>query len=268
MVVFLNVKINLGLDIIAKRPDGYHNIESCFYPIPLTDALEVIESNKLSFTSSGISIPGNTEDNLCLKAYTLLKERYDLPPVAIHLHKHIPIGAGLGGGSADGAFMLKLLNEKFSLHIDNQELEKLVGKLGSDCPFFIENKPVFVEGTGNVFSPIEVSLKGMYLVLVMPDVHVSTAEAYAGVVPQKPEIDLKSALEQKPVDQWRGLVKNDFEQSVFAQYRELEDIKNQLIKEGALYASMTGSGAGVYGVFEAQPELKLNQTNVVFEIKN
>ena len=127
MVVFPNAKINLGLDIIAKRPDGYHNIESCFYPIPLTDALEVIESNKLSFTSSGISIPGNTEDNLCLKAYTLLKERYDLPPVAIHLHKHIPIGAGLGGGSADGAFMLKLLNEKFSLHIDNQELEKLVG---------------------------------------------------------------------------------------------------------------------------------------------
>ena len=257
MVVFPNAKINLGLNIIEKRTDGYHNIESCFYPIPLTDALEVIESDKLSFTSSGIPIPGDPESNLCLKAYHLLKKHYDLPLVEIHLHKNIPIGAGLGGGSSDGAFMLKLLNEKFELGIDNPALEKLAGELGSDCPFFIENKPVFVEGKGNVFSPVEVSLKGKYLVLVMPDVHVSTAQAYAGITPQQPEAGLKEILEQKPMKRWQDLVKNDFEESVFAKHPELERIKNQLIEEGAIYASMTGSGAAVFGVFEEKPILQL-----------
>lgn len=253
MVVFPNAKINLGLNITEKREDGYHNIESCFYPIPLTDALEVIESNVLSFASSGIPIPGNEEDNLCLRAYHLIKEKYNIPPVAIHLHKHIPIGAGLGGGSSDGAFMLKLLNEKFNLNIGNKELEELAGKLGSDCPFFIENKPVFVEGTGNVFSPIDVSLKGKYLVLAMPDIHISTAEAYRGVVPNQPESNLKEVLEQTPVDQWQGQVKNGFETSVFNKFPEIVEIKNQLIEKGALYASMTGSGAAVFGVLEEKP---------------
>lgn len=263
MVVFPNAKINLGLNIVEKRLDGYHNIESCFYPIPLTDAMEVIESDMLSFTSSGIPIPGEPENNLCLRAYELLKEQYNLPPVAIHLHKHIPIGAGLGGGSADGAFMLKLLNEKFELDLDNPTLEKLARLLGSDCPFFIENKPVYVEGSGNVFSPIEISLKGKYLVLVMPEVHVSTAEAYSGITPQKPEADLKSNLEQKEVGQWQNEIKNDFETSVFGKYPELESIKNELINAGALYASMTGSGAAIFGIYKNEPVLKL--THKVFK---
>ncbi len=257
MVVFPNAKINLGLNIIEKRQDGDHNIESCFYPIPFTDALEVIESKKLSFTSSGIPIPGNSKDNLCLKAYHLLKGQFDIPPVAIHLHKHIPIGAGLGGGSADGAFMIKLLNEKFNLEISVEEQEKLAGQLGSDCPFFIQNKPVFVEGTGNVFSDIDFSLKGYYLALALPNVYVSTPNAYASIIPVKSSINLKSMLQNTPVQAFQGVVKNDFETPVFKKYSALELIKQELIKQGALYASMSGSGSAVYGIFKEVPQLNL-----------
>lgn len=254
MVVFPNAKINLGLNIVEKRLDGYHNIESCFYPIPYTDALEVIESKNLTFTSSGIPIPGNREDNLCVKAYNLLKARFSLPPVAIHLHKNIPIGAGLGGGSSDGAFMIKLLNEKFNLQIILAEQERLASKLGSDCPFFIRNKPMYVEGTGNVFSDIAFSLKDKYLVLVMPGIHISTADTYAGIVSTKPVGNLKSILNNSSVETYQGVVKNDLELSVFAKHPELEKIKNNLTEQGALYTSMSGSGSTIFGVFDSEPK--------------
>ncbi len=255
MLVFPNAKINIGLNIIDKLSTGYHRIESCFYPIPLTDALEVIESDTLSFTSSGIAIPGHKKDNLCLQAYQLVKAEYNIPPVAIHLHKNIPVGAGLGGGSADGAFMIKLLNQKFKLGMPEDEQERLAAKLGSDCPFFIRNKPVFVEGTGNVFSKIDLSLTGYYLVLVMPNIHVSTKEAYAAIIPQKPIINLKKKLENTPIINLKKHTKNDFEIPVFNQHPELSKIKNQLVKQGAIYASMSGSGASIYGIFKNKPQL-------------
>ena len=263
MVVFPNAKINLGLNVIEKRLDGYHNIESCFYPIPFTDALEVIESETLSFSSSGIDIPGDQSDNLCLKAYHLIKEEFDIPPVAIHLHKHIPIGAGLGGGSSDGAFMIKLLNEKFDLGISLDNQEKFASQLGSDCPFFIRNKPVYVEGTGSKFSNINLSLQGKHLVLVMPNIHVSTADAYAGVMASKPKSRLKDTLETVPFIKLQHAVKNDFEGSVFQQYPELEQLKLELIEQGASYASMTGSGAAVFGLFDYKPEFA---SNYAFEV--
>jgi len=257
MVVFPNAKINLGLTITEKRLDGYHNIESCFYPIPLVDALEVVESKKLSFTSSGISIPGNTDDNLCLKAYYLLKEKHNLPPVAIHLHKNIPIGAGLGGGSSDGAFMIKLLNDKFNLGESADQMENMALKLGSDCPFFIRNEPLFVEGTGNLFSKINLELKGYFLALALPQIHVSTAQAYAGITPKKPIINLKEVLENPDLGLWDSHIKNDFEYSVFKLHPSLAIIKNSLKKAGALYTSMTGSGSAVFGLFKTEPNIEL-----------
>ncbi len=266
MVVFPNAKINLGLNIIDKRPDGYHSIESCFYPIPLTDALEVIESDILSFASSGIEIPGNKTDNLCLKAYHLVKESYDVPTVAIHLHKHIPIGAGLGGGSADGAFMINLLNEKFNVGMSVEEMEKLAAKLGSDCPFFIKNEPVFVEGTGNLFSEINFSLQGKYLVVIMPEIHVSTGQAYSGIYPSKPNSNLKKDLETLEFSEFQSVVKNDFEKSVFGQFPALVEIKEALLNAGAVYSSMSGSGSAIFGVFESKPEFTSVHSFQVFEL--
>ncbi len=266
MVVFPNAKINIGLNIVKKLSNGYHSIESCFYPIPLTDALEAIESNTLSFASSGIEIPGNKTDNLCLKAYHLVKEGYDVPTVAIHLHKNIPIGAGLGGGSADGAFMIKLLNEKFNFGMSVVEMEKLAAKLGSDCPFFIKNEPVFVEGTGNLFSEINFSLQGKFLVVVMPEIHVSTAQAYAGVSPQKPASNLKKDLTTLGLSAFQSVVKNDFEKSVFGRFPALVEIKEALLKAGAIYASMSGSGSSIFGVFENKPEFSSEHSFQVFEL--
>ena len=266
VVVFPNAKVNIGLNITSKRPDGFHNIESCFYPIPFTDALEVIESKELSFTSSGISIPGNSDDNLCLKAYHLLNQIHNLPPVAIHLHKNIPIGAGLGGGSSDGAFMIKLLNEKFNLEISLEEQESLAGQLGSDCPFFIRNKPVYVEGTGNIFSEINLSLKGKYLVLIMPSIHVSSADAYNGIIPSKPLKVLKQVLESSTAEAYQGTVENDFEKSVFKQYPTLVQLKNELVKQGVVYASMSGSGSSIFGLFEKEPKISFDYFHQIMKL--
>ena len=266
MVVFPNAKINIGLNIVKKLPSGYHAIESCFYPIPLTDALEVIENDTLSFASSGIEIPGNETDNLCLKAYRLVKQNHSIPAVAIHLHKNIPIGAGLGGGSSDGAFMIKLLNQKFDLQMRAEEMEALAGQLGSDCPFFIKNKPVFVEGTGNEFSEIDFSLQGKYLVLIMPKIHVSTAQAYSGVIPATPDNGLKKGLERLDFSQLQSVVKNDFEKSVFYQFPALLEVKEDLLGAGAIYASMSGSGSAVYGIFESKPTFASSHPFQVFQL--
>lgn len=255
MVVFPNAKINVGLNIIKKRKDGYHDIASCFVPISYHDVLEVIENKKFSFASSGLSIPGKPEDNLCVKAYRLLKRDFGLPEVSIYLHKLIPIGAGLGGGSSDAAFVLKCLNVLFELFLDDSILEDYAAQLGSDCPFFIRNQPVMAYGTGNEFKDIALDLSGQYIVLVTPPVHISTAEAYAGITPKLPVSDLKTVLEQMPVAQWKDSVRNDFEIPVFQKYPELADAKKILYETGALYASMSGSGSTLYGLFNAEPQV-------------
>ena len=257
MITFPNAKINLGLNIVEKRPDGYHNLETIFYPIKLQDALEVtrlegsIEPFKLHI--SGKSLDGTPESNLVVKAYNLLKTDFQLPPVDIHLFKHIPTGAGLGGGSADCAFMIKLLNEKFHLGLSVEQMETYAAKLGADCAFFIQNKPVFASGIGNVFQPIDFSLKGYHLVLVKPNSSVATREAYANITPRKPEVSLLQIIKH-PIETWRDSMKNDFEDSVFLTHPEIAAIKDKLYDLGAVYASMSGSGSAVFGIFKAPIE--------------
>ena len=252
MITFPNAKINLGLRITERRPDGYHNLETIFYPIHLEDALEVVplKDNKQEYDLkiTGTPIDGTPEDNLVVRAYRLLKQDFDLPPIHIYLYKHIPLGAGLGGGSSDAAFMIKLLNEKFALGMTTGQMEAYASRLGADCAFFIQDRPVLATGIGNEFTPIDLSLKGMYIVLVKPSVSVSTREAYAGVTPQRPDVPLTTLI-RRPIEEWRDCIANDFEPSVFRAYPEIAAIKDKLYDMGAVYASMSGSGSTVYGIF-------------------
>ncbi len=264
MITFPNAKINIGLNITERRTDGYHNLETVFYPIKINDALEIVESNKLSFQSSGLEIPGRVEDNLCIKGYHLLKKDHDLPPITIHLHKHIPIGAGLGGGSADAAFFIKLVNEKFELGLSIDRMQNYARQLGADCAFFIENKPAFAFEKGDEFEPVRLDLSKYKIVLVMPPVQISTAEAYRGVKPTPVKQSLMELIEL-PVNQWKKYIKNDFEESIFRNNAEIRGVKASLYEAGALYASMSGSGASVFGIFETTPDLGfLEQDNTVF----
>jgi 4-diphosphocytidyl-2-C-methyl-D-erythritol kinase len=237
MIAFPPCKINLGLSILRKRDDGYHDIETCFYPIPWTDILEIIPSDRFEFTVSGNTIPG--DDNLCVKAYRLLSA----PPAKIHLHKIIPAGAGLGGGSSDAAWTLRLLNDIFNLKLSKDELRKYAAKIGSDCAFFIDDVPMMGTGRGDILTPANISLKGKFIVIVKPGIHVSTAEAYAGVVPQESAIDLTDMKS----------LKNDFEESIFKKFPVIASIKKSLYGMGAIYASMSGSGSAVYGIFNDRP---------------
>ncbi|HBB07074.1 MAG TPA: 4-(cytidine 5'-diphospho)-2-C-methyl-D-erythritol kinase [Bacteroides sp.] len=252
MITFPNAKINLGLRITERRPDGYHNLETIFYPIHLEDALEVVplKDNKQEYDLkiTGTPIDGTPEDNLVVRAYRLLKQDFDLPPIHIYMYKHIPLGAGLGGGSSDAAFMIKLLNEKFALGMTTGQMEAYASRLGADCAFFIQDRPVLATGIGNEFTPIDLSLKGMYIVLVKPSVSVSTREAYAGVTPQRPDVPLTTLI-RRPIEEWRDCIANDFEPSVFRAYPEIAAIKDKLYDMGAVYASMSGSGSTVYGIF-------------------
>ena len=258
MLTFPNGKINLGLNITEKRPDGYHNLETVFYPIPIEDALEINllheGSRKYCLHQAGIEIAGEAENNLVVKAYKLLDELFDLPPVDIHLFKHIPSGAGLGGGSADAAFMLKLLNEKFNLGLSIESMEDYASRLGADCAFFIRNAPTYAEGIGNVFSPISLSLKGYQLWLVKPDIFVSTRDAFSQIKPHRPERPLKETI-QLPVEEWRNCMVNDFEESVFPQFPAIREIKEEMYRQGAVYASMSVSGSSVYGIFKPNASL-------------
>lgn len=255
MICFPNAKINLGLNIVSKRSDGFHNIETIFYPIPVQDALEVIPAEKTHFSSLGLTIDGDPENNLVMRGYNLLKHHHNIPPLEIILLKKIPFGAGLGGGSADAAFMLKLLNDYCKLGLSDGDLEGYAAKIGADCPFFIKNKPVFASGIGNCFETINLSLSGYYLCLVKPDIFVSTPEAYAMITPQDPNHSLKKVIEQ-PIETWRDHMVNDFEPAVFKIHPTIEDIKNKLYKAGALYASMSGSGSSVFGIFRHETNLK------------
>lgn len=255
MITFPNAKINLGLNIVEKRPDGYHNLETVFYPVPVEDALEVNILNestqKFRLHQAGLEIAGEAENNLVVKAYKLLDERFNLPPIDIHLFKHIPSGAGLGGGSSDAAYMLKLLNEKFNLELSDENLEEYAAKLGADCAFFIRNAPTYAEGIGNIFSPISLSLKGYQIVLVKPDIFVSTREAFARIKPHRQEIPLKEVI-KRPIEEWKERMVNDFEESVFPQFPAIKEIKEKLYEVGAIYAAMTGSGSSVFGLFRPE----------------
>jgi len=254
MICFPNAKINLGLHITSKRKDGFHEIETCMVPIPLFDALEmIIDSKKTSFQSTGLAIPGDPKDNLILKALSLLRKDFpSLPHVQIHLHKAIPMGAGLGGGSADGAFALTLMNNLFDLILDDFFLEEYAAQLGSDCAFFIENTPKIATGRGEILENVDLDLKGTYLVLINPGIHIGTKEAYAGVTPSAPKVKLKEVLADR--SRWRDELVNDFEASIFPNHTEITGIKEKLYGSGAFYAAMSGSGSSVFGLFDKKPD--------------
>ena len=244
MISFPNAKINLGLSVTSKRSDGFHNLASIFYPINWCDILEILPANETSFSSSGIKIPGVPENNLCLKAYELLREEFSISPVAIHLKKNIPIGAGLGGGSADAAFTLKMLNNIFDLNLSPDQLEDRAKLLGSDCSFFIKNKPVIATEKGNVFQNTKLKLTGYYILLVNPGIHISSKDAYNNISPKQTTTDysnIDTIVHTKLI--------NDFEESVFSNHKKLKEIKQELEKE-AIYTSMTGSGSTIFAIFD------------------
>lgn len=250
MLFFPNSKINLGLKILRRRPDGYHDLETIFYPLPLKDALECIrKTGEPDFTAYGIPIPGDPANNLCLKAWHLLRKDFpDLPAVHLHLYKNIPIGAGLGGGSADGAWTLRALDTQFHLGCTTEQLLHYAAQLGSDCPFFILNTPCIGSGRGEQLQPIQLDLSNYTFVLVDPGIHISTAQAFSRCTPAENPTPLTTIITQ-PIETWRKTLHNDFEPPVFQLYPELETIKTTLYANGALYASLTGSGSGFFGIF-------------------
>ncbi len=258
MLAFPNCKINLGLHILNKREDGFHNLETVFYPVSIKDALEVIAVNdtELHFTQTGLTVDGNEADNICVKAYQLLKKDFpQLPAAKIHLHKTIPMGAGLGGGSADGAFTLQLLNTKFQLQLTQQQLINYALQLGSDCPFFIINKPCFATGRGEILEPVTLDLSTYKIAIVNPGIHVNTGWAFSQLAPATPAKSIKQIIAQ-PVQTWKHELKNDFEDAVFAAHPLIKSIKETLYNEGAVYAAMSGSGSTVFGIFSEEISLK------------
>ncbi|MEG0011657.1 MAG: 4-(cytidine 5'-diphospho)-2-C-methyl-D-erythritol kinase [Muribaculaceae bacterium] len=252
MIRFPNAKINLGLNIVRRRDDGYHDIETVFYPIPLNDILEIVpsESGTTTLTITGNKIDCAPEKNLVMKAYNLLATKYKLAPMDIYLHKIIPDGAGLGGGSSDATNTLMSINEITKLGLNNIEIAKFASLLGADCPFFAYNKPLLATGIGNIFTPISFSLSGMHLALIKPNVSIPTALAYSNVTPAESVISLHEILSY-PTHEWKKLLKNDFEKSVFATYPQLLDIKQSLYDAGAIYSAMSGSGSSIFGIFES-----------------
>ncbi len=252
MILFPNCKINIGLNILRKRSDNFHDLETVFFPLSLCDILEINYSVSFKFSTTGIQIP-DSGDNIIVKAYKLLQMEYNLPPVSIHLHKVIPIGAGLGGGSSDAAYTLLGLNKLFELGLEQKELLNYSLKLGSDCPFFILNNPCFAEGRGELLSEIDLSLQGLKIVLIKPDCEVSTAQAYSGIIPKLPENTLRDLI-GLPVEEWKDKISNDFEENIFLKFPVIKDIKDKLYASGAVYASMSGSGSSVFGLFKDIPD--------------
>lgn len=256
MVSFPNCKINIGLNILSKREDGYHNLQTVFYPFPLKDVLEIIEApdtaRAVAYSHSGLDIYSKEENNLCIKAWHLLKKDFpSLPAIQMHLHKVIPMGAGLGGGSADAAFALKMLNEKFTLGLSSSHLIHYSLQLGSDCPFFVLNKPCYATGRGEILEPLPLDLSAYAIVIVNPRIHVNTGLAFKNISVGKNAADLKQLI-AAPLTQWKQHIVNDFEEPVFKQYPAIEAIKIMLYQKGALYASMSGSGSTVFGIFEKE----------------
>ncbi len=268
MIAFPNAKINLGLFITEKRPDGFHNLETVFLPVKLSDALEIVPSERFEFHTSGLELEIDYKHNLVYKAYSLLKQDFDLPPVKIFLHKKIPFGAGLGGGSSDASFTLKLLNEIFDLQLTENQLLDYSKRLCSDCPFFILNRPAFATGKGDILEPINLDLSSYKIVIVKPHFSISTAEAYKNITPKKPPESLKSLIRHK-LTEWRNLITNDFEQTLFEKYPLLREIKESLYEQGALFASLSGSGSAMFGIFSGNAEIDKRQFHncQVFETK-
>lgn len=254
MIVFPNAKINLGLNIIKKRQDHYHELETCFYPVQWQEALEIVESEKTTVSVTGIEIPDDG-NNIVSNAYQFLKSDYDIPPVHIHLHKTIPIGAGLGGGSADAAFTLSLLNNLFSLHLNDKQLMKYAVSLGADCAYFIKNIPMMATGIGEQLTEVKISLEGKFILLVYPDIHISTRQAYSNIKPKKSNTSIRQILAEKGMPEWKDYLKNDFEVALFGAYPVLLKLKKQLYNSGAIYASMSGSGSCMYGIFDENPQI-------------
>lgn len=253
MVVFPGCKINIGLNIIEKGGNGYHNLESIFYPVELTDVLEIIKSSTFNFELTGIPVDGDLSNNLVIKAYEKLKALYQIGPVKIHLHKNVPLGAGLGGGSADASATLVLLNKLFDLNIEKSELYKLAAELGSDCPYFIDNFPAYVTGRGEIIEPYQMDLSGYFIQLINPGIHISTAMAFSNIPLSHAKDKLIKQLSDSPKN-WKEKIENDFEKTIFPEYPLIKEIKETLYKNGALYASMTGTGSSVYGIFDTEPQ--------------
>ncbi len=257
MIISSNFKINLGLSVLRRREDGFSDIETVMYPVRcamLCDIVEVVESEEFAFTSSGIEVDCTEEDNLCVRAYRLLLVRYSLPSVHIHLHKRVPFGAGLGAGSANAVAVMKLCRELFALEISDSEMESLAAELGSDTAFFVRERTVVARGRGELLEEIDIDLSGYYLLLVKPEVGVSTAEAYGGVVPREPE-KLPSEVVQNAIESWQTRLVNDFDESIFIKLPELRDVKERMEAAGAVYCSMSGSGSTIYGIFVEPPVL-------------
>ncbi|MDF1575305.1 MAG: 4-(cytidine 5'-diphospho)-2-C-methyl-D-erythritol kinase [Bacteroidales bacterium] len=257
MILFSPAKINLGLQILERREDGFHTLRSVMYP---TDLCDIIEINQLPegnppvcFTQSGIRFDADLEDNLCIRAWKLLASECSLPPVSIHLHKQIPVGAGLGGGSSNASTILKGLHQIAGSTLPAEKMAQLAGQLGSDCPFFLQDEPMMMEGRGEILSQVKVSLDDFYLVLLFPEIHISSAEAYSTVSPAIPEQHLRQLIE-KPINEWKESIVNDFEKKAFRKYPILEKLKHSLYNSGARYASMSGSGSALYGIFETLPD--------------
>ena len=273
MIVFPNCKINLGLNVLKKREDGFHDLETVFYPLPLRDIVEIIhtpDETGILFSKSGLEINGYTDNNLCITAYSLLRKKFpQVGPVQLHLHKAIPAGAGLGGGSADAAFTLKLLNEMCGLQLSKEQLLDLAAQLGSDCPFFIINKPCFSKGRGEILEEIRLDLSAFKFILVNPGIHIDTGAMFQKIKPALPKISLKEIIKH-PVESWREEMKNDFEEIVFSLHPEIGNIKDDLYNAGALYASLSGSGSTVYGIFSKHqtPALQFPSYYYTGEIMN
>lgn len=270
MITYPNCKINLGLYILEKRPDNYHNLETVFYPIPLSDILEIIEnkdpenSPNFPLSTSGLAIQGTVSSNLCVKAYKLLKKDFPkLPWVRVHIHKVIPIGAGLGGGSSNGAFALKMYNEIFNLQVSEEKLLDYAAILGSDCPFFIKNKPCHATGRGEVLNEIQLDLSAYRFVVVNPGIYVNTGDAFRDIKPGHPAEKLLDII-QLPPQQWKGKLINDFEKPLFVKYPAIQQVKEALYEAGAVYASMSGSGSTVYGMFRKEDPVALSFPETYF----
>lgn len=270
MIVFPNCKINLGLNILRKREDGFHELETVFYPLPVHDILEIVYLKKLTgkpgipFSVSGIEIDGKKNSNLCLKALKLLKKKYpQMPSMQLHLHKVIPAGSGLGGGSSDAAFTLMVINEICNLELSKEQLIKYALQLGSDCPFFITNKPCFSMGRGELMEEIDLDLSAYKILLVKPDFSINTREAFSGITPVIPAVSIREII-RKPITYWKNELVNDFEKSIFIKYPAIEKIKNDMYDDGALYASLSGSGSTVYGIFPKEINIGLTFPPVYF----
>ena len=253
-ICFPNAKINIGLDIIRRRTDGYHDISTLFYPINITDAMEIMPSDKFIFDNRGIRIDCEIEKNLCYKAYKMLKDDFDLPPVKFVLYKHIPFGSGLGAGSSDAAYTIRMLNDMFSLKLSVKQMLAYASRLGADCAFFIHNRPMLAEGTGNIFHETKLNFSGKTLVLVLPPISVNTAKAYSQCKPAEPQYKLEDSI-KLPIGQWKDCIKNDFEPTVFAENPMLAQIKQKLYERGAIFAQMSGSGSTMYGIFDKKPQV-------------